>query len=62
MIYFGSAGAQFKLSEMICLRAEFRYNWLKPKLRYKPLFSTVDQEGDLKLDHMQVRAGLAFYF
>ncbi|MDP8213882.1 MAG: outer membrane beta-barrel protein [Candidatus Euphemobacter frigidus] len=58
--YHACAGLEvsFTESKAIGLRAEFRYMWLKPKLKEK---STGDKESQ-KLDNMQGRAGLVFYF
>ncbi len=58
MIYFACGGAEFGLSESLYIRAEFRYNWLKPEFKV----DSMDYKQDIKFDHMQVRAGLGFNF
>jgi opacity protein-like surface antigen len=58
VIYFGCAGAELGLSDQVVIRGEFRYNWLKPEIKDKRF----DVKEDVKFDHMQIRAGLGFYF
>ncbi|HOO77319.1 MAG TPA: outer membrane beta-barrel protein [bacterium] len=56
--YHGCGGAELFLSPQIAIRGEFRYVWMRPDLKFKP---SGDKE-EIKFDHMQVRAGVAFYF
>jgi len=61
IIYFAMIGAEITLSEHIGLRAEYRYNWLRTKLKYDDYLGN-DGEEDINLDHQQVRAGMVVYF
>jgi Outer membrane protein beta-barrel domain len=58
--YHGCAGFElsFTPEKQIGLRAEGRYVWLKPDLKWK---ATGDKE-EWKMNHFQARAGLFFYF
>lgn len=57
LIYFACGGGEVSLSDQIALRAEFRYNWHKPDLD-----DGSGDDGDLQLNHSQLRGGLVFYF
>ena len=56
MIYFACGGAEFGLSEKLYIRGEFRYNWLRPELKW------FGSKVDLEFDHMQMRAGIGYKF
>lgn len=61
IIYFAMVGAEITLSEHIGVRAEYRYNWLRTKLKYDDYLGN-DEKENINLDHQQVRAGLVVYF
>ncbi len=52
--YHACGGAEILFNESIGIRAEYRYIWLKPEIK--------DTSTKIKMDHMQVRGGLIFYF
>jgi len=56
--YHACGGGEFMFNENIGLRGEFRYVWLKSEWKEKSSGDKID----VKFDHMQVRAGLMFYF
>lgn len=56
--YHACGGLELFLSPQIALRGEFRYVWLRPDVKDE---LTGDKE-EIKFDHMQLRAGLGFYF
>lgn len=57
LIYHFCGGVELGLSEQIALRGELRYNLIEPEYE-----ETGVNKGDLNLNHMQFRAGLALYF
>ncbi len=58
--YHACGGAEVSISRNIAVRGEFRYVWNTPEL--KAPSSLGGGKADWKMDHMQGRAGLAFYF
>jgi hypothetical protein len=58
-IYFALVGSEIELGELVVLRGEFRYNWIRPDLE---VTGFGDDEAEIKLDHMQFRLGLGLYF
>jgi hypothetical protein len=56
--YHACGGAELLFNENIGIRGEFRYIWMKPDVKEK-IFGSKEE---IKLDHMQVRGGLVFYF
>jgi len=56
--FHACGGLELFLSPQIALRGEFRYVWLRPDVKDE---FTGDKE-EFRFDHMQIRAGLGFYF
>jgi len=56
--YHACGGLEICLSPNLALRGEFRYVWMKPDVKEK----ATGAKESIKLDHMQVRAGLGVYF
>ncbi len=54
MTYHVCGGAELLFNENIGIRAEYRYIWLESEIK--------NTSTDIKMDHMQVRGGLVFYF
>ena len=54
----GGIEISFDEAKQIGIRGEFRYTWLKPDIKFKP----TGQKDEWKMDNMQARAGLVFYF
>jgi opacity protein-like surface antigen len=51
-------GLELFLSPQISLRGEFRYVWLRPDVKEE----FTGEKEEVRFDHMQLRAGLGFYF
>ena len=55
------AGGEVALSDSVSLRGEFRYNWLRPDLKWED-WTGAEEKVRINLDHMQVRLGAVLYF
>ena len=60
-VYFALAGAELVLSENLGVRLEYRYNRLRSDITYQD-WRGFEAKEKFRLDHQQVRAGLAVYF
>jgi len=64
MIYYACLGAEIFLTDILVLRPELRYNWLKPELKGDPIvpWGETSWKEDWDLSHFQGRFGLGIYF